>query len=1003
MRSRFIVLGLLALPPCEGAAEAGIPRESSVDSLGILVRGNSRPFAYTNKESAYFYGETNDANTGSWQGFNVLGHRFLDDYQILVDGKLLDRSAALTTVFPDFLRRAYPGGLVEEVRPADSLPAFFVSLSAEHPVEVVCIPLFSEVRSANDLETVLAKGAVLIARGNHLIRSRSEDYPAWLTVHSDGSTPVMHATKQGRKSSPALLSLGRGRTHLVAFAVGDTREGCERIAEWALLRHRTLWSQRRSRMEDLLHSTAVVSADGRFDKALAWAKLSLDALMMHQGARGIFAGLPWFDNYWGRDTFISLPGAVLVTGRFAEAREILRSFAEFQQRDSLSPDYGRIPNIVTPTDTAYNTADGTPRFVMMMRQYVERSGDEHFGLIMYPTIVRAVEGTLRYHTDSLGFLTHRDAETWMDAVGPDGPWSPRGNRANDVQALWAQQLEASEFFAARVGDVTSARRWNDALVRLRMNFRKYFITAAGIADRLQRDGSADLTLRPNQLFVSPLLSDSERKSMVETVVTRLTYPYGVASLWQGDDNFHPYHQYEPYYPKDAAYHNGTVWTWLQGPLVSELCACTSESLAFALSENSVHQILDRGAIGTQSELLDAIARPGELEPRLSGTFSQAWSLAEFVRNFYDDYFGVRYNGLMRRLTVAPHLIRSFGEVTARLNIEGSGLTIRVKPGPKKEIEISAPEGLLHELKVDVLIHDGRKEHSLGQIVLRAGSQIRFSLEGDSLVARSAQTKRQSTPQRHASFPCFSGPLHFAEPHIRPDLKALKGPDYPLLRHDLVVLDNPNAIVLAKASRPDSGTRIKYSYPRNPNFVPGSFELRQIQVSRDSLNVYFTISMRSLSNPGWHPEYGFQLTFIAIAIDEDGLRASGTLRVGRNAQYTLDAMHGYEKIIFIGGGIRVENAQGNVLASYVPMGEDVSHPLGDASSGRIHFAIPLALIGMPTSDWTFTFLTGGQDDHGGAGIGEFRTVNKERGEWNGGGKVHPDDPNIYDSMVVQVRR
>jgi predicted glycogen debranching enzyme len=206
-------------------------------------------------------------------------------------------------------------------------------------------------------------------------------------------------------------------------------------------------------------SRAGIRTDHReFDKALAWARLSLQALMMNQTGRGIFAGLPWFNNYWGRDTFIALPGATLVTGAFAEAREIIRSFSAFQQRDSASSDYGRIPNIVTTTDTAFNTADGTPRFVIMAREYVERSGDDAFLLEAYPVVLRSIEGTLRYHTDALGFLTHADAETWMDAVGPSGPWSPRGNRANDIQALWAQQLEAGIWFATRLGDVAQPAR-----------------------------------------------------------------------------------------------------------------------------------------------------------------------------------------------------------------------------------------------------------------------------------------------------------------------------------------------------------------------------------------------------------------------------------------------------------------------------------------------------------------------------------------------------------------
>ncbi len=56
----------------------------------------------------------------------------------------------------------------------------------------------------------------------------------------------------------------------------------------------------------------------------------------------ILAGYPWFGD-WGRDAFIALPGLLLETGRFDEAREVLSTFASAQQ-DGLIPnrfsDYG---------------------------------------------------------------------------------------------------------------------------------------------------------------------------------------------------------------------------------------------------------------------------------------------------------------------------------------------------------------------------------------------------------------------------------------------------------------------------------------------------------------------------------------------------------------------------------------------------------------------------------------------------------------------------------------
>jgi len=994
-RSLVLLCSLATLPGglMQGAPSGGSP----LDSLGIVCRGGSRSFCFTNKAGAFFYGGTNRASAAGWEGFTVEGQKFIEDYALEVDGVPLDREAARATVYPDFLRREYPGGIVEELRPADSIAAFIVTLSSPRPVEVRFTPLTGGGKRGADVLTEAGESSISIARKGHMRRTPQENFPVWISLFARGFSP--EATSGTAPGSPSLVA-PRGKLHIIAAATGDTKGESLALARFAASSRTLLALRRRGRMELLLGATAATTADGRFDAALAWAKLSLDALTVSGG--GIYAGLPWFADYWGRDTFIALPGAALVTGRFAEARRILSLFSSFQQRDSLSTDYGRIPNRVTATDTAYNTADGTPRFVLMVKEYAERSGDMRFALTTYPVVMRSIEGTLRYHTDSLGFLTHRDAETWMDAVGPDGPWSPRGNRANDVQALWAGQLAAGEYFATLVGDVVSARRWHEALLRLRGNFRRYFVTRGGIADRLREDGTPDMTLRPNQIFTAELLDDAARAQMIDTVVSRLTYEYGVASLSQDDPGFHPWHDRPPYYPKDAAYHNGTVWTWLQGPLISLLCAAGREETAWSITRNSVHQLLDRGAAGTLPELLDAVPGPGELEPGHSGTFSQAWSLAEFIRNFYDDYLGLRFNRLTRSLSVEPKLPAALGDVNARITADGEEFAVNVRrAGPGDALRVTS-SGRGDTVSLHALIHISGSTYLAAETrlpprshveILYAGATLRVTCNGRAWPAL-------VIGKIMAGIPGSAPP--FARPRIAGNLRALSGPGYPLLPHDVVMRGNPSARPLVDVTHSAGPDSFAYSYPRNPLFAPGSFSLRRFTLSADSQYAYFILRFAALSDPGWHPEYGFQLTFAAIAIDEDGVPGSGKDRIGRNAAVVLDSAHWYEKIIYVGGGIQVEDARGGVLTAYVPLKDDALHPFGDAQSGTIRFALPLALLGYPDRSWTFTVIAGAQDDHGGSGLGEFRSVNRERGEWNGGGKLRPGDPNIYDMLVAGGR-
>ncbi len=987
----------------------------TLDRLGVEVRHTSRPFIYTNKQEATYYGETHSRNRVSWQGFTVRGHEFLDDYDIVVNGTTLDRSAALNVVvYPDHLERTYPGGLVEELWPVDSLAIVGIHLRSPRPIAAGFVPYFTDGRRPPDYIIRLKSGVALLARSTHPERTASADYPVWLAIGSRRALPDTVAVASGRQFSPVRLSGLLARTHIFSVAVANTAEQAEALVRTYPDRLTSYAAQRRARMEQLLAETEVRTSNPRFDMALQWAVLSLDALVMNQTGRGIFAGLPWFNNYWGRDTFISLPGAALVTERFPLARQLLESFGAFQQYDSLSPDYGRIPNIVSVTDTAYNTADGTPRFVDMAREYVVRSGDEKFLLRMYPVILRSIEGTLKYHTDSLGFLIHGDAETWMDAVGPSGPWSPRGNRANDIQALWARQLDAGVWCASRLGDFVSAHRWNAALKKLKLNFTKYFDTPGGpVVDHLLPDGTADARTRPNQLFTAPLLDTPTRASMVRSVASQLTFHYGVASLAQTDGGFHPFHEYPPYYPKDAAYHNGTVWTWLQGQLISELCRYQLADSAFVLTGDAVHQILDRGAVGTQSELLDALPRPGESEPRLSGTVSQAWNLAEFVRNVYDDYLGIRIERFTRRVILHPHIPRALGTVRASFRIDGRRLGLTAgKIGDTLSVTMNFPH-LDRPYAVEVVLPNDRGEEFSTSFALSAMGEVAVHLRdtlfsissGDPSFAHTGIIRRNCPAKDELA------PFSFAVPRSAEGLAVLRGPNYPLLSHATVMRTNARAKLIARsddALNDDTGVRVNgrgvsYSYPGSPNFVPGSFDIVNFTLSSDDSLAYFTLGFRSLSDPGWHPEYGSQLTFAAIAIDTNGVASGGQREIQANAQFRLEPDRAYERLILVGGGFRLEDQSGTVLAAYTPTEDALSSPFGNTATGKFQFAVPTRFLGVPNTRWKFTVLAGAQDDHGGAGIGEFRTVNPQRGEWNGGGRLRQSDSNIYDLLICGNQR
>jgi carbohydrate-binding DOMON domain-containing protein len=162
-------------------------------------------------------------------------------------------------------------------------------------------------------------------------------------------------------------------------------------------------------------------------------------------------------------------------------------------------------------------------------------------------------------------------------------------------------------------------------------------------------------------------------------------------------------------------------------------------------------------------------------------------------------------------------------------------------------------------------------------------------------------------------------------------------------------------------------------------------------------MYFRLTFKNLSDPGWHPEYGFQLTLAAIAIHRSADNTQTA--VGVNSHATLDPGYAYDRMIVVGGGYRITDGAGAVLCEYRPRPEDAARPIGNATTKTVEFSVPIEYLGHPTNDWKMTLLIGAQDDHGGAGVGEFRAVDARGGEWTGGGKANAAAPNVFDMLVL----
>ncbi|MCX8028881.1 MAG: GH116 family glycosyl hydrolase [Brevinematales bacterium] len=762
-----------------------------------LKKGDIRSFVFYDRLDGYYENKTFSYAGG--EGYKVRNTVIFRDFISVQNDKPLNRREAdKIFLYPSYFEVLYQNHL-ERMYVIQNKQYVVIQIESQSPSRLGIIALLNWFKK--DVSVRKLDERTIVVENTKV---KGSAVPSFAIINSDKDveliqdpTNILKEVKVSPTFGNSGLIVSKDSVNKVSYVVvfsTNELEGIRNASNVISDIQVFLDSYKREIANRVLGSRFETDLKDIIDKPLYWSLYSGDGFVVEEFGKGIWAGLPWFKNNWGRDTFISLAGCSLVNGNFAEAKDVILNFANFQDKGNLSIEiisddeeflrqvlqdikniskfiglrklsnrllitvpgymfsktfsskgelisksktlkenegkyviresivksktYGRVPNLVSSeTSVQYNTADGTPWFIREIMNYVNYSGDLEFLKEIYPVVKLAIEGAIENFVDSDGLLTHDDADTWMDArIEGKEAWSPRGNRAVEVQSLWITSLEVGVFMASYVGDGESSRKWSELYKKAKENFVKVFWDDVNkkIADRVRSDGFKDFKVRPNMLmtitvpFDASIVGEDREAYILRNAVVELLYPYGIASLSQNDEFFHPWHERWDLYHKDSAYHNGTVWVWNTGFVILSLLKFGYKDLAYSLFTNTLNQVINEGHVGTLSELIDAIPQQnGRI--KLSGTYSQAWSVAEINRAWYQGFIGFNPRLSQNKIIFSPNLPRDIRDIKASLKFgKEEYLDVEIKNSEYFEVYSISPRSIRRKLEIVFIYTDDYK-------------------------------------------------------------------------------------------------------------------------------------------------------------------------------------------------------------------------------------------------------------------------------------------------------
>ena len=342
--------------------------------------------------------------------------------------------------------------------------------------------------------------------------------------------------------------------------------------------------------------------DKEITKAYNLCQHTLDGFLSEiHHSWGMYAGYPWFFQFWTRDEGVSLK-ALEHIGRTEQAKSIV--FAR-----SVVHEDGRVNNRFPLSQLG--SADGAGWVFLRFGDFLKYmdSDEKEFMKKRLESSIKKLQESYMYQ----GLVYNRALETWMDT---DWNGDTREGYRIEIQCQMLAMLKLAV-------KLTKKKKYADAEKKLKNKVRKEFFNGKILAD-----GKDDFTIRPN-IFLAyytypQLLTKKEWETVFTRSLARLYLDWGgLASIDKTHSLFCKYHTGI----NNQSYHRGDSWFYVNN--IAAMCLIDVNYKKFEkeiqdIVKASTEDILYDGITGYGSEISSAFKRESKGSP------AQLWSNATFI-------------------------------------------------------------------------------------------------------------------------------------------------------------------------------------------------------------------------------------------------------------------------------------------------------------------------------------------------------------------------------------